>query len=205
MIISLLFSLVVLLFLYSLKSSSFFLARSRYSLFSSFFVSILKSLFRISYPFLNIFVSLITFLLIMNVLGNFPFFSIPTLYYFYTVSISLTFWLSLIVRVFFTQLKDFIAHMLPFGSPVALIFFLPLIEIFSHLIRPFTLIIRLRTNLSSGHIMIFMFSFFSLSSFLMTSILSLVLLLLLVLELAISALQAYIFSSLTYIYVTETL
>ena len=108
------------------------------------------------------------------------------------------------VVVSYTQLKSFLAHILPYGSPAALMGFLPLVEVFSHIIRPFTLIIRLRTNLSSGHIMMFMFSFFSVSSNILTAVISLVLLCLLVLEFCISILQAYIFTSLVSMYISES-
>lgn len=95
--------------------------------------------------------------------------------------------------------------MLPYGSPVGLMLFLPLVEIFSQLIRPFTLIIRLSTNLSSGHIMIYIFSYFTLLSSTLAPFIYIVLSLLFVLELCISALQAYIFVSLISLYIDETL
>jgi len=95
--------------------------------------------------------------------------------------------------------------MLPYGSPVGLMLLLPLIEIFSQLIRPFTLIIRLRTNLSSGHIMIYMFSYFTLLSPILAPFIYVVLIVMFVLELCISALQAYIFVSLLVLYTNETL
>lgn len=95
--------------------------------------------------------------------------------------------------------------MLPYGSPAALSLFLPIVEIFSQIIRPFTLIIRLRTNLSAGHIMMYMFSYFTLLSSVLSPFIYVVLSLLFVLELCISALQAYIFVSLISLYVSETL
>jgi len=94
--------------------------------------------------------------------------------------------------------------MLPYGSPVGLILFLPLIEIFSQIIRPFTLMIRLRTNLSAGHIIMFMFSYFTLLSSVISPLIYVVLGLLFVLELCISVLQAYIFVSLISLYINET-
>lgn len=109
------------------------------------------------------------------------------------------------VVIFMTQARDFIAHMLPYGSPSALMLFLPVVEVFSQIIRPFTLMVRLSTNLSSGHIMMYMFSFFSLSSFSLTVILVVVLGVLFILELFISLLQAYIFTSLLYLYISEGL
>ncbi len=107
------------------------------------------------------------------------------------------------ICVSITQLKSFIAHILPYGAPVGLMLFLPLIEIFSQIIRPLTLIIRLSTNLSSGHIMIYIFSYFTLLSSLLSPFIYLVLYLLFFLELAISALQAYIFVSLISLYIEE--
>lgn len=106
--------------------------------------------------------------------------------------------------VFLSQSKEFLAHMLPYGSPVGLILFLPLVELFSQMIRPLTLIIRLSTNLSAGHIIMYMFSYFTLLSSLLSPFIYVVLMLLFVLELCISALQAYIFVSLISLYINET-
>lgn len=109
------------------------------------------------------------------------------------------------VCVSVSQLKEFLAHMLPYGSPAGLMFFLPLVEIFSQIIRPLTLMIRLRTNLSAGHIMMYMFSYFTLLSSVLSPFIYVVLSLLFVLELCISMLQAYIFVSLLSLYIRETL
>ena len=150
-------------------------------------------------------VSLLRTLMLINFSGNIPGLSIPTLYYYFTCSASVALWLSLMVVIFKTQALDFLAHMLPFGAPSGLILFLPLVEIFSQIIRPFTLMVRLSTNLSSGHIMMYIFSFFSLSSFSLTFTLFFVLTALFLLELFISLLQAYIFTSLLYLYIVEGL
>lgn len=149
--------------------------------------------------------ALLLSLAVINFFGNVPGVSIPSLYYYFTCSVSVTLWVSLIIVVFLTQARDFIAHMLPYGSPTALMLFLPIVEIFSQIIRPFTLMVRLSTNLSSGHIIMYMFSFFSLSSFTLTVVLLVVLTVLFLLELFISLLQAYIFTSLLYLYISEGL
>lgn len=95
--------------------------------------------------------------------------------------------------------------MLPYGAPSALMFFLPLVEIFSQVIRPLTLTIRFATNISAGHIIIFIFSYFSLLSSALAPILYLVLIILLVIEVFIAFLQRYIFVTLLSLYFTETL
>lgn len=140
----------------------------------------------------------------MNLSGNIPLSSIPTLFYSETLTLSLIFWLPIIICVAIRQFKSFIAHILPYGSPVALIIFLPIVEIFSQLIRPFTLIIRLSTNLSRGHIMLYMFSYFTLLSDILSYVIVPAITILFVLEICISMLQAYIFVTLIRLYLAET-
>ncbi|MCB1713152.1 MAG: F0F1 ATP synthase subunit A, partial [Candidatus Riesia sp.] len=84
------------------------------------------------------------------------------------------------------------------------IFILPLIELFSQLIRPFTLIVRLRTNLSRGHIILYMFSYFTLLSDALSTIIVPAISVLFILEVCISILQAYIFVTLVRLYIVET-
>ena len=177
---------------------------SRYSVLFAALSNLIKS----SVPttlYVNFFYLFIVTFLFINIMGNIPGFSVSSMFYFFTVSISLPIWLSLILVVLSTQLRSFVAHILPYGAPSGLILILPIIELFRHFIRPFTIIIRLSTNLSSGHIIIYIFSFFSLSSGFLTLSLSLILSILFLLELIISCLQAYIFSSLSYLYISETL
>jgi F-type H+-transporting ATPase subunit a len=87
--------------------------------------------------------------------------------------------------------------LLPYGAPTALMLFLPLVEIFSQIIRALTLTIRFATNISAGHIMIFMFSYFSMLSSALAPFLYVVLTLLLILEVCIAFLQSYIFVTLS--------
>jgi F-type H+-transporting ATPase subunit a len=86
-----------------------------------------------------------------------------------------------------------------------LAFLLPVIELFRQFIRPLTLIIRLRTNLSAGHIILYIFSLFSLRSSVAFFSIFVLSRLLIGLEVCISMLQAYIFVSLSHIYFTETI
>lgn len=195
--------LLVSLFLLSFVSYSFFSIVTRFTSLKSLVFSSILSSFNSNAAKALFFFLFVTFLLV-NLIGNIPLNTIPTMFYRFTFSVRLLFWVPLIICVSLTQLKSFIAHMLPYGSPVGLMLFLPLVEIFSQLIRPLTLIIRLRTNLSSGHIMIYMFSYFTLLSSFLSPFIYIVLYLLFFLELAISMLQAYIFVSLLSLYVNET-
>jgi ATP synthase subunit 6 len=184
--------------------SLYYSSPSRLSISTNIFGSFNELFKDLSQPGLTkLFISLIVIFIFINLLGNIPIVDLINLYYFYTATFSIIIWLSLISVISLTQFKSFVAHLLPYGSPFSLAILLPLIELFSQLIRPLTLIIRLRTNLSSGHIIIFIFSYFTLSSFIAVSLIGPFLIILLFLELVISLLQAYIFTSLCYQYITE--
>lgn len=148
---------------------------------------------------------LFVYFIVINIIGNIPTAIVPTLIYAYTTTFSVLFWVALISCVSVTSLKEFLAHILPYGSPLGLILFLPLVEIFSQLIRPITLIIRLSTNLSAGHIILYIFSYFALLSAHLAPSIFLVIYILMILELCISILQAYIFVTLICLYINETL
>lgn len=195
--------LLVRLILVSFFLFNFYSSPSRLSSFKSISYDVLTS--SISSPIAKfiLFILFIIFCLV-NLIGNIPLNSIPTIFYSVTFTVSLLFWLPLIICVRLTQLKDFLAHLLPYGSPVGLMLLLPVVELFSQLIRPLTLMIRLRTNLSSGHIMMYIFSYFTLLSSILSPFIYIVLYLLFILELCISLLQAYIFVSLVSLYINET-
>lgn len=182
----------------------FYVSSSRFRVVLSKVYSFISSMISSSIG-ISLLLFLFSCILMVNLMGNIPFSSIPTMYYSFTFSLRLLFWVPIMICVSLSQLKEFIAHMLPYGSPTGLMLFLPLVEIFSQIIRPLTLIIRLSTNLSAGHIMMYMFSYFTLLSSVLSPFIYIVLSLLFILELCISALQAYIFVSLLSLYIRETL
>ena len=51
-------------------------------------------------------------------------------------------------------LLDFVAHLVPKGSPLGLAPFIVLIESVSLVIRPFTLAIRILANMIAGHLIL---------------------------------------------------
>lgn len=190
--------------LFWLLSSDYFSKYTRLTVARSNLVKSLKTALSFNSSFWVIYV-LFFLMFLANLTGNIPLRSIPTLFYSQTLTLSMLFWIPIIACVFATQFKSFIAHMLPYGSPVALMLFLPLVEIFSQLIRPFTLIIRLRTNLSRGHIILYMFSYFTLLSDALSFVIFPAITVLFILEICISMLQAYIFVTLVSLYVAETI
>ena len=203
MLVVLFVSLILSWVFYLLVSADLFLRVTR---FSSLKLRISKA-FTTSFPliflsFLSILVGRFVFLMVM---ANFPLFSVPIMFYSYVLIYSILFWIAIIRFGLHRNFKSIVAHMLPYGAPSTLIIFLPLVEIFSQIIRPLTLTIRFSTNLSAGHIIIFMFSYFAMLSSVLAPFLYVVLLVLLTLEVIIAILQSYIFFTLLGLYLNETL
>lgn len=143
--------------------------------------------------------------LFLMITANIPLFTVPIIFYSYVLFNALIFWVPIIRYGLYRDFKGIISHMLPYGAPTGLILFLPLVEIFSQIIRPLTLTIRFATNLSAGHIIIFMFSYFSILSSALAPFLYIVLTVLLLIEVFIAFLQAYIFITLLGLYLDETI
>ncbi len=97
-----------------------------------------------------------------------------------------------------------ISHFLPLGIEGVLKVFIPVLELIGVLIRPLTLAIRLATNISCGHVVLLIFSFFAfnVANYLVVSI-SLLLFGLYFIEFLVCAIQAYVFWRLIYIYIIE--
>lgn len=143
--------------------------------------------------------------LFLMITANIPLFTVPIIFYSYVLFNALLFWVPIIAFGLYRDFKGLVSHILPYGAPTGLMLFLPLVEIFSQLIRPLTLTIRFATNLSAGHIMIFMFSYFSMLSSALAPFLYVVLTALLLIEAFIAFLQAYIFMTLLGLYLDETI
>nr|YP_009072480.1 ATP synthase F0 subunit 6 [Pardosa laura]AIP86884.1 ATP synthase F0 subunit 6 [Pardosa laura] len=175
--------------------------------FKMFFMSVSKVFKEVSFPnylALN-FLCVMTFmyLFLSNLLGLFPFIFTSTAHPVVTLGLGLVFWMSFFTMGFTCKFKESCAHLVPEGSPFLLSPLMVLIESVSHLIRPFTLSIRLAANMMAGHLiigllssisMISMFGFFS--SLLLQNMLF-------VLEFGVSVIQGFVFSILLLLYALE--
>ena len=96
------------------------------------------------------------------------------------------------------------AHLVPKGTPYALVPFMVLIEVVSNLIRPLTLSIRLAANIVAGHLLLVLVRgpMPSMRAALLgTAFIALIALM--VLELGVSFIQAYVFMTLSSLYLDE--
>ena len=102
------------------------------------------------------------------------------------------------------QYNSLFAHLVPRGTPVALIPVIVIIETVRNVIRPGTLSIRLAANIVAGHLLLTLLGSQGLSRrgvVIFGLIISLILLL--CLELAVACIQAYVFTILRSLYLNE--
>ncbi|MGB4594043.1 MAG: F0F1 ATP synthase subunit A [Coriobacteriia bacterium] len=163
------------------------------------------------FPFIG---TIFFFVLFSNLLGNIP----PALPG--TGTVGTTFTWAIVVFIVYNAigikqvgLGHYIKSFVPGGTPMWLAPLIFVIEIISHLLRPFTLGVRLFANMYAGHIMLGVFAIFmalAIDHFTATSVLVLPLSFLMqvvlrAFELFVAVLQAYIFSILTAVYINGAL
>ena len=156
--------------------------------------------------------SLFFFILIANLTGNVPYsFTITTSI---MVSIGLSFTILVAVTILGLSIHKlhFFSYFVPSGTPLALVPLLVLIELVSYLARAFSLGIRLFANVVAGHTLMkilstFLFKMFNagLIAFVLTLIPFTLFLAIMGLELAVSVIQAYVFTILTCSYIKDSI
>nr|YP_009485355.1 ATP synthase F0 subunit 6 [Theretra japonica]AVR43440.1 ATP synthase F0 subunit 6 [Theretra japonica] len=151
-----------------------------------------------------IFISLFSFILFNNFLGLFPYIFTSTSHLTLTLSMSLPLWLSFMLYGWINNYQHMFSHMIPQGTPTALMPFMVLIETISNIIRPGTLAIRLTANMIAGHLLMTLLSSTGTNlSYIFIMILILIQILLLILESAVAVIQSYVIAILSTLYSSE--
>ena len=163
----------------------------------------------IYFPFIY---SLFFFILIANLTGNVPYsYTITTSI---MVSIGLSFTILIAVTILGLSIHKlaFFSFFVPSGTPLALVPLLVLIELVSYLARAFSLGIRLFANVVAGHTLMkilstFLYKMFSggIIMFIVTFIPFGLFLAIVGLELAVSFIQAYVFTLLASSYIKDAI
>nr|WRW55942.1 ATP synthase F0 subunit 6 [Pseudocuneopsis yangshuoensis] len=153
-------------------------------------------------------VSLFMLIFIVNISGMIPNVFSPTSHLSLTLVLAMMVWFCLVFSGWVYSWKESAGHLVPTGSPVALIPLLVLIESVSILIRPITLGVRLAANITMGHLMLhvigeYVVSFFYDISFLGSLLGGLVMWGYVIFEFAVSFLQAYVFVLLVGLYSSD--
>jgi F-type H+-transporting ATPase subunit a len=156
----------------------------------------------------SFFIFIFIFINISNLFGLIPYTFAITAQFSVTFLLAFLFFLTINYTGIFYQGTQLLRLFYPSGTPLIIIPLLTIIEFISYFARIFSLGIRLFANITAGHILLKILSWFvyllievffiSLIGFLIISILW-------VLEFFISILQAYVFLILLCIYLTEVL
>nr|YP_009317505.1 ATP synthase F0 subunit 6 [Gelidium galapagense]AOX48957.1 ATP synthase F0 subunit 6 [Gelidium galapagense] len=156
--------------------------------------------------------SLHLFLLFCNLIGMVPYSFTVTSHIIFTFSLALSIFIGVNIIGIQTHGINFFSLFLPRGVPLIIVPLIITIELLSYTVKVFTLSIRLFANMTSGHTLLKIIAGFAwtmLSTGGLLAIFHVIPLGLLValtgLELAIAALQAYVFTLLTCIYLNDVL
>jgi F-type H+-transporting ATPase subunit a len=151
---------------------------------------------------LLIYVSFLLFISARNFLGLIPYIFTSTRHLVMTLRMALPLWIGHVAYSWLKNPNHMFAHLVPTGTPGALMSFIVLIELIRRVIRPITLSVRLAANIIAGHLLLTLVSSaISLSPLLILIILGVISLA--VLESAVAIIQAYVFSILSVLYVEE--
>ncbi|MFT7433136.1 MAG: F-type H+-transporting ATPase subunit a [Alphaproteobacteria bacterium] len=156
--------------------------------------------------------TLFLFLLVINLAGMVPGSFTSTSQIYITGFMSFFIFLSVIVIGFATHGLKFLKLFTPAGIPMWMMPFIVVLEVLSFFVRPFTLAIRLCANMMAGHIVVKLFAYFitmMLGSGILVGIFSVLpfagLIGITALEVFVAAMQAYIFTLLTCVYLNDAL
>nr|YP_009343961.1 ATP synthase F0 subunit 6 [Echinothrix diadema]APT41363.1 ATP synthase F0 subunit 6 [Echinothrix diadema] len=159
-------------------------------------------------PWAGLITSVFMVIFSINVLGLFPYAFTSTSHISLTYSLGFPLWMSVNILGFYLAFNSRLSHLVPQGTPSALIPVMVWIETISLFAQPIALGLRLAANLTAGHLLIFLLStatwllasnpFISLPIFI-------ILALLFVLEIGVACIQAYVFTALVHFYLQQNI
>nr|WOW98909.1 ATP synthase F0 subunit 6 [Metanigrus sp.] len=147
-------------------------------------------------------ISLFTMILTMNINSLFPYTFTPTGHLSISMSMALPLWLMSTLFMMTKKTKKFLAHMIPQGTPKILMPFMIIIETVGIIIRPISLSVRLTANLTAGHLIMILLGENN-KNMLTIMFILIIQTMLMSFELAISIIQAYVFSTISVLYSSE--
>nr|YP_008757638.1 ATP synthase F0 subunit 6 [Nesidiocoris tenuis]AFI54862.1 ATP synthase F0 subunit 6 [Nesidiocoris tenuis] len=151
-------------------------------------------------------ISLFMFILWNNLLGLLPYVFTSSSHLVFTLSMALPMWMGVMIFGWTNNYQEMFAHLVPNGTPTLLMPFMVLIETISNLIRPGSLAVRLTANMIAGHLLMSLLGNNMSNS--MTMVMPMIMLVqisLMMFEVAVSMIQAYVFSVLTTLYSSEVM
>lgn len=157
-----------------------------------------------SYGITLLIIRLFIFILFNNIMGLLPYLFTRRRHLSFTLAIALPIWLRLIIFGWTNKSQEIFAHLIPIGTPAPLMPFIVIIESIRNLIRPGSLAVRLTANIIAGHLLIRLLgNNIVRSNNIILPFIFIVQIGLIIFEVAVSIIQAYVFSVLTTLYSRE--
>lgn len=199
--------IIILLVIIFIPTKYYIISRGVFLIFQLLFIRVRKVFREVSFPnyiALN-FICVITFiyLIIRNLIGLFPFIFTRTSHPYITLGWGVVLWISFFLMGWGKRFKCRAAHLVPNGSPILLAPVIVIIESVSHLIRPFTLSIRLAANIIAGHLIIGLLSRIRIVNIFCFSSSIFFQRMLLILEFGVAIIQGFVFRILLLLYALE--
>nr|URX53607.1 ATP synthase F0 subunit 6 [Cryptotermes sp. 3 AB-2022a] len=151
-----------------------------------------------------LFISLFSLILFNNFMGLFPYIFTSTSHLIMTLTLALPLWVSFMTFGWINNTNHMFEHLVPQGTPSALMPFMVCIETISNIIRPGTLAVRLTANMIAGHLLLTLLG--NTGPTIAQSMLWVLItaqILLLILETAVAIIQSYVFAVLSTLYSSE--
>lgn len=150
-----------------------------------------------------IFIRVLIYVLYNNIIGLIPYVFTSSAHISFSLSISLTLWISLIIFGWINKTNLIFCHLVPTGTPYAIIPFIVLIESISNIIRPGSLAVRLTANIIAGHLLISLLGNNLMDNPIIIIIIIWLFIGLIIFELAVAFIQSYVLITLSTLYYRE--
>jgi len=180
------------------------------SAWTSFQDRVLEMLFqktrRRTAPWAGLITAVFITILSIKVLGLLPYAFTSTSHISLTYRLGFPLWMSVKILGFYLAFKSRLRHLVPQGTPRALIPLMVWIETIRLFAQPIALGLRLAANLTAGHLLIFLLStatWILAANPLISAPIFIVFVLLFVLEIGVACIQAYVFTALVHFYLQQ--
>jgi F-type H+-transporting ATPase subunit a len=163
-------------------------------------------------PYFPVIFTIFTFILCLNLIGMIPYGFTATSHFIVTFGLSVPVFIAVTCIGFSRHGIHFLSFLLPPGAPLTLAPLLVVLELVSYNFRAISLGVRLFANMMAGHTLVTIIAGFGWSMFCAGGILAfastipmLIIFALTGLELGVAALQAYVFTILSCIYLNDAI
>ncbi|MCE2991341.1 MAG: F0F1 ATP synthase subunit A [Candidatus Jidaibacter sp.] len=149
--------------------------------------------------------SLFIFILTCNLLGMFPFSFTVTSHIIVTFAMAIVVFIGVTIIGFARHGFHYLSLFLPSGTPLAMAPLMIFTELFAYMVRPVSLSVRLAANMTAGHIVMKVIASFVIMAGIVGVLPFALLFALTGFELFVAVLQAYIFTILSCVYLTDAI